>query len=124
MTATSWSSRNWKLVSASDNDHIVALFTSQPGLTTMCGTLQVNVYWGLEFEHMLLVTVVLMCEVRGQHLDAGTSRDLTVLYLQEPIREYVMNYRYPFTFRALVKLDVWNWALGRDVQVYVVWRGD
>lgn len=55
--ANRWSSRNWKLVSRDDNSEIICVFTSEGGLTTVCGTLQFNVEWGTDFEYMVLITV-------------------------------------------------------------------
>lgn len=52
---------NWKLVEADGpGDHIVGVFTGQGGVTRVCGTLQINVDWGKEFEYMVLMTTVAM----------------------------------------------------------------
>lgn len=97
-TASSLSSRNWKLVrlssaeeaeeimeNAVDSDSIddeieddkrraaaqlpsrpkgdvLAVFTSEVGLTHVCGTLQINVEWGPDFDRMVLVTLTAVYE--------------------------------------------------------------
>ena len=70
--ARAWSGRNWKLVISTDGDGgigdavrdgIVAVFTSSPGITTVWGTLQINVDWGVDFERMLLLSITLLYEV-------------------------------------------------------------
>lgn len=97
-TASSLSSRNWKLVrlnsaeeaeeiveNAVDGDSIddeieddkrraaaqlpprpkgdvLAVFTSEMGLTHFCGTLQINVEWGPDFDYMVLITLTAVYE--------------------------------------------------------------
>lgn len=91
--ANALSSRNWKLVKVGDgpdaardlqddsisDEHdpktgeILAVFTSAGGITTVCGTLQVNVDWGSAFDYMVLVTLVAMYErlKRSRHNSGG-----------------------------------------------------
>jgi hypothetical protein len=54
-------------------DEILAVFTSATGITTACGTLQVNVDWGSAFDYMVLVTLVAMYEKlkRSRHNSGG-----------------------------------------------------
>ncbi|CAH0042657.1 unnamed protein product [Clonostachys rhizophaga] len=49
--------RNWKLTYANDPDDVLAIFTGDLGLSRG-GTLQINVDWGVQFEHMVLITLV------------------------------------------------------------------
>jgi hypothetical protein len=77
-TARAWSGRNWKLVSTGDDDMrdegkdgIVAVFTSNPDVTTVWGTLQTNVDWGVDFERTLLLSITLLYEVRDESLTRG-----------------------------------------------------
>ncbi|VUC20108.1 unnamed protein product [Clonostachys rosea] len=50
--------RNWKLTSKNDPDEILAVFTGDSGFSRGGGTLQINVDWGDQFEHMVLMTLV------------------------------------------------------------------
>jgi hypothetical protein len=68
-TLNKWSSRNWKLVSAAGSNvsgessgeaDVICVFTSESGLTTVCGTLQFNVEWGQDFEYMVLLTLAFL----------------------------------------------------------------
>ena len=56
----SWSSSNWKLVAEGDEQTILAVFTGRPGLTTVCGSLQINADWGERFDYLVLITSVLL----------------------------------------------------------------
>ncbi|CAG9956817.1 unnamed protein product [Clonostachys rosea f. rosea IK726] len=49
--------QNWKLTSANDPDDVLAIFTGALGLSRG-GTLQINMDWGVQFEHMVLITLV------------------------------------------------------------------
>lgn len=41
---------------------VLAVFTAETGLTHVCGTLQINVEWGADFDHMVLITLVAIYE--------------------------------------------------------------
>ncbi|CAG9977295.1 unnamed protein product [Clonostachys byssicola] len=49
--------QNWKLTCANDPDDVLAIFTGDLGLSRG-GTLQIDVDWGIQFEHMVLITLV------------------------------------------------------------------
>lgn len=52
---------NWKLVDANGpGDTILSVFTGRSGPSRTCGTLQINVNWGRDFDYLVLMTVVAM----------------------------------------------------------------
>ncbi|KAI9901150.1 hypothetical protein N3K66_002967 [Trichothecium roseum] len=73
MKASRLSVRNFKLVDRGDEGRVLAVFTAARGWSS-CGTLQINVDWGVGFERVVVVSCVTLYEKVSRET-AGDSAD-------------------------------------------------
>ncbi|CAH0045886.1 unnamed protein product [Clonostachys solani] len=67
--------QNWKLTCANDPDDVLAIFTGDLGLS-QGGTLQINIDWGVQFEHMVLITLVCQFSKHKQPASQGSGSSI------------------------------------------------